>query len=153
MATIRIAKELLPTRSNTGISGGFYPIRENSIERSRPRSRSRDACSRLSDLRDPEIEQAGLARDGDFKKKKQVTCSGKLRDCVLTSRKGFKGRLLPYLAYQSVGVIYGEIGTNPLYVYSSTFMSEPSHEDLVGVLSGKEVSMLLSKFGKIVYTK
>jgi hypothetical protein len=76
-----------------------------------------------------------------------------LRDCVLTSRKGFKGRLLPYLAYQSVGVIYGEIGTNPHYVYSSTFMSEPSHEDLVGVLSGKEVSMLLSNSGKIVYTK
>jgi hypothetical protein len=50
-------------------------------------------------------------------------------------------------------MIYGDIGTSPLYVYSSTFTSEPSHEDLVGVLSGKEVSMLLSKSGKIVYTK
>ena len=39
------------------------------------------------------------------------------------------------LAYQSVGVIYGDIGTSPLYVYSSTFTSAPSHQDLVGVLS------------------
>lgn len=39
------------------------------------------------------------------------------------------------LAYQSVGVIYGDIGTSPLYVYSSTFASDPSHDDLLGALS------------------
>lgn len=39
------------------------------------------------------------------------------------------------LAYQSIGVIYGDIGTSPLYVYSSTFTSEPSHDDLFGALS------------------
>lgn len=39
------------------------------------------------------------------------------------------------LAYQSIGVIYGDIGTSPLYVYSSTFTSEPSRPDLLGVLS------------------
>lgn len=42
---------------------------------------------------------------------------------------------LSSLAYQSTGVIYGDIGTSPLYVYSSTFTSEPSKEDLLGVLS------------------
>jgi len=31
--------------------------------------------------------------------------------------------------------IDGDIGTSPLYVFSSTFTSEPSHEDLIGVLS------------------
>ncbi|EHK99256.1 putative Potassium transporter 5 [Glarea lozoyensis 74030] len=36
---------------------------------------------------------------------------------------------------QSTGVIYGDIGTSPLYVYSSTFTSQPSYEDLVGALS------------------
>ncbi|KAL0261587.1 hypothetical protein SLS55_003017 [Diplodia seriata] len=36
---------------------------------------------------------------------------------------------------QSTGVIYGDIGTSPLYVFSSTFASEPSHEDLLGALS------------------
>ena len=41
----------------------------------------------------------------------------------------------PRLAYQSVGVIYGDIGTSPLYVYSGTFEANPSYDDLVGVLS------------------
>jgi KUP system potassium uptake protein len=39
------------------------------------------------------------------------------------------------LAYQSVGVIYGDIGTSPLYVYSSTFSEPPSRIDLLGALS------------------
>lgn len=40
-----------------------------------------------------------------------------------------------WLSYQSIGVIYGDIGTSPLYVYSSTFKEPPIYEDLVGVLS------------------
>jgi KUP system potassium uptake protein len=47
----------------------------------------------------------------------------------------FKGKMLLWLSYQSLGVIYGDIGTSPLYVYSSTFSSAPSHNDLIGVLS------------------
>jgi KUP system potassium uptake protein len=43
--------------------------------------------------------------------------------------------MLLWLSYQSTGVIYGDIGTSPLYVYSSTFTSQPSYEDLVGALS------------------
>ena len=39
------------------------------------------------------------------------------------------------LAYQSVGVIYGDIGTSPLYVYSSTFSEAPTYDNLVGALS------------------
>lgn len=39
------------------------------------------------------------------------------------------------LSYQSLGVIYGDIGTSPLYVYSSTFSSEPSREDVLGAVS------------------
>jgi KUP system potassium uptake protein len=46
-----------------------------------------------------------------------------------------KGFLLLWLAFQSTGVIYGDIGTSPLYVYSSTFTSQPSWDDLVGALS------------------
>nr|AAQ74384.1 KUP1 [Oryza sativa] len=41
-----------------------------------------------------------------------------------------------HLAFQSVGIIYGDIGTSPLYVYSSTFPDGIGHrDDLVGVLS------------------
>lgn len=43
--------------------------------------------------------------------------------------------MVAWLAWQSVGVIYGDIGTSPLYVYSSTFSSQPSWDDLVGALS------------------
>lgn len=37
--------------------------------------------------------------------------------------------------FQATGVIYGDIGTSPLYVFSSTFSSQPSWDDLVGALS------------------
>ncbi|GES57253.1 potassium transporter [Aspergillus terreus] len=62
-------------------------------------------------------EDPVLRKPGDYKEK-QV----------------FKGRMLLWLAYQSIGVIYGDIGTSPLYVYSST-SEAPSREDLIGVLS------------------
>ncbi|KAJ5503537.1 potassium transporter 19 [Penicillium fimorum] len=51
------------------------------------------------------------------------------------SKQVFKGWTLALLAYQSLGVIYGDIGTSPLYVFSSTFSSEPSHEDVLGAVS------------------
>ncbi|CAD6250877.1 unnamed protein product [Miscanthus lutarioriparius] len=39
------------------------------------------------------------------------------------------------LAFQSIGVVYGDIGTSPLYVYSSTFSDGIRHpDDLLGVL-------------------
>lgn len=47
----------------------------------------------------------------------------------------FKGKTLWYLAYQSIGVIYGDIGTSPLYVYSGIFSEPPNRTDLVGALS------------------
>lgn len=47
----------------------------------------------------------------------------------------FSTKELLLLAYQSIGVIYGDIGTSPLYVYSSTFSAPPSKQDLMGALS------------------
>lgn len=39
------------------------------------------------------------------------------------------------LAFQSVGIVYGDIGTSPLYVYASTFPDGIGHEDdILGVL-------------------
>lgn len=43
--------------------------------------------------------------------------------------------MLLWLSFQATGVIYGDIGTSPLYVFSSTFSSQPSWDDLVGALS------------------
>lgn len=53
----------------------------------------------------------------------------------LKTKQNFRGRYLLWLAYQSIGIIYGDIGTSPLYVYSSTFTSPPNYEDLLGALS------------------
>lgn len=39
------------------------------------------------------------------------------------------------MSFQATGVIYGDIGTSPLYVYSSTFSTQPSWNDLGGALS------------------
>jgi KUP system potassium uptake protein len=129
--TIRIDDTIRPTRShesaaaNGGI-GGVYHLRnvsKSSLDRRstgiRGRRGSVDRRSlRSGDNEAAEDEDAGLRQSGDFKK-----------------RQVFTGKTLLWLAYQSIGVIYGDIGTSPLYVYSSTFTSEPSYDDLVGVLS------------------
>ncbi|ESQ56366.1 hypothetical protein EUTSA_v10027486mg, partial [Eutrema salsugineum] len=40
------------------------------------------------------------------------------------------------LAFQSLGVVYGDIGTSPLYVYASTFTEGINDkDDVIGVLS------------------
>lgn len=47
-----------------------------------------------------------------------------------------KWYLIFQLAFQSIGIVYGDIGTSPLYVYSSTFTNGINHEDdILGVLS------------------
>lgn len=40
------------------------------------------------------------------------------------------------LAFQSIGIVYGDIGTSPLYVYASTFTDKiENNDDILGVLS------------------
>ncbi|KPM46354.1 Potassium transporter 5 [Neonectria ditissima] len=50
-------------------------------------------------------------------------------------KQTYSGLLLLWVAFQSTGIIYGDIGTSPLYVFSSTFSSQPSWADLTGALS------------------
>lgn len=44
-----------------------------------------------------------------------------------------------FWAYQSFGVVYGELSTSPLYVYRSTFSGRPSlresDDEILGILS------------------
>lgn len=40
-----------------------------------------------------------------------------------------------YLAFQTLGVVYGDIGTSPLYVFSSIFDLPPTEEDVIGAVS------------------
>ncbi|KAK8513058.1 hypothetical protein V6N13_090210 [Hibiscus sabdariffa] len=56
------------------------------------------------------------------------------------------------LAFQSIGVVYGDIGTSPLYVYSSTFTDGIGHQDnLIGVLSLIIYSIVLLPFFKYAF--
>lgn len=44
--------------------------------------------------------------------------------------------VIVHLAFQSIGVVYGDIGTSPLYVFSSTFPGGIDHnDDILAVLS------------------
>ncbi|MED6173447.1 hypothetical protein PIB30_059497 [Stylosanthes scabra] len=50
--------------------------------------------------------------------------------------KGPSMSMIMHLAFQSIGIVYGDIGTSPLYVYSSTFTDGIKHnDDILGVLS------------------
>ncbi|KAF3679933.1 putative nuclear transcription factor Y subunit B-5-like [Capsicum annuum] len=52
------------------------------------------------------------------------------------AKKAAEWSMILQLAFQSIGVVYGDIGTSPLYVYSSTFLNGIKHEDdILGVLS------------------
>ncbi|MFS8031370.1 putative potassium transporter [Helianthus anomalus] len=48
-------------------------------------------------------------------------------------------RMTRLLAYQSLGVVYGDLNTSPLYVYQSTFAEDihlsQTYEEIFGVLS------------------
>lgn len=52
-------------------------------------------------------------------------------------KESWKSLLL--LAYQSLGVVYGDLSISPLYVYKSTFAEDIKHtetnEEIFGVLS------------------
>ncbi|PNT68395.1 hypothetical protein BRADI_3g40045v3 [Brachypodium distachyon] len=39
------------------------------------------------------------------------------------------------LAYQSLGIVYGDLGTSPLYVFSTVKLEDPSKDDFLGLLS------------------
>ncbi|MCJ1477674.1 hypothetical protein MMC13_006347 [Lambiella insularis] len=98
---------------------GIYNMRD--VTRTFSRATSKGRSSNWNWKRgnnEPEDDDPGIQRSGDFRQKEV-----------------FHGRLLLWLSYQSVGAIYGDIGTSPLYVYSSTFKGPPSYDDLVGVLS------------------
>ncbi|KAK1272159.1 Potassium transporter 5 [Acorus gramineus] len=56
------------------------------------------------------------------------------------------------LAFQSIGVVYGDIGISPLYVFASTFTDRiPNKEDITGALSLIIYSLTLFPLIKYVF--
>ncbi|XP_047066722.1 potassium transporter 20-like isoform X3 [Lolium rigidum] len=57
-----------------------------------------------------------------------------------------------HLAFLSIGIIYGDVGTSPLYVYSSTFPNGiKNKDDLLGVLSLILYTLILIPMIKYVF--
>ncbi|KAF3384249.1 Potassium transporter 19 [Penicillium rolfsii] len=100
----------------TPSSGGVYSSRV--IQRRISTQERKGIEAKEMDLEVASVSDAPEVEERDFHKK-----------------QAFRGWTLAWLAYQSLGVIYGDIGTSPLYVYSSTFSSEPSYEDILGAVS------------------
>lgn len=55
------------------------------------------------------------------------------------------------LAFQTIGVVYGDIGTSPLYVFSSTFSTINDTRDVIGVLSLIIYTLILLPMIKYVF--
>ncbi|KAI9645857.1 hypothetical protein NHQ30_005293 [Ciborinia camelliae] len=104
---IQFGDEIKPVRSNKSNGVAFGDVLAES------------KVSQTVTSHDFEEKALEIANEDLNKKKKQT----------------YTGWMLMWLAYQSTGVIYGDIGTSPLYVYSSTFTSQPSYDDLLGALS------------------
>ncbi|PON57145.1 Potassium transporter [Parasponia andersonii] len=71
------------------------------------------------------------------------------------SRHGFnvkKWSMILHLAFQSIGIVYGDIGTSPLYVYASTFSNGVKHEDdILGAFSIIFYTITLSTLVKYIF--
>ncbi|GAM91409.1 hypothetical protein ANO11243_094590 [Dothideomycetidae sp. 11243] len=120
-------------RVRSGLAGdGIVNIRSRSYAVSQDQRLNRSGKELVDEDDDPD-----LRRPSDFKYK-QVrnphVHSSTYAELTCMLWQVF-GRYLFWLAYQSFGVIYGDIGTSPLYVYSTVFSAPPSKKDLVGVLS------------------
>lgn len=137
-ATIRIQQDVhpnIPRRSDsesrsrplqptdtTGLAGGIYNTRalsRDTTHRSRSRTPSDNHTETATGVGAQDVEEGDNWRDGEKPRARQV----------------YRGKTLLWLAYQSIGAIYGDVGTSPLYVYSSTFTSAPSRDAVVQVLS------------------
>ncbi|KAK4710628.1 hypothetical protein R3W88_005141 [Solanum pinnatisectum] len=76
--------------------------------------------------------------------------AGRLRN--MYREKTFSSLLLLRLAFQSLGVVYGDLGTSPLYVFYNTFphgIDDP--EDVIGALSLIIYSLTLIPLLKYVF--
>ena len=62
--------------------------------------------------------------------------SSKVRGHQSRGIEGANWSLILNLAFQSLGVVYGDMGTSPLYVYPATFPNGIKHnDDVLGALS------------------
>lgn len=127
-----IAKDVYTT--STG--GGVYSSRLTHAVRSS--QQAQNPPSKTADIEMASVSEETEVDERDFRKK-QVFSGWTLAWYISSILGQGNQRLTPQnnhrLSYQSLGVIYGDIGTSPLYVFSSTFSAEPGREDILGAVS------------------
>ncbi|KAG6700154.1 hypothetical protein I3842_08G098500 [Carya illinoinensis] len=66
-----------------------------------------------------------------------LTSNPEARQLYYEIRIGVEWSMILHLAFQSIGIVYGDIGTSPLYVFPSTFSNGiiKHNDDILGVLS------------------
>ncbi|KAG6552901.1 hypothetical protein Mapa_005556 [Marchantia paleacea] len=55
-----------------------------------------------------------------------------------------------FLAFRTLGVVYGDLGTSPLYVYPTINVTNPTESDFLGILS--LIFWTLTLIGIVKYT-
>ncbi|KAH0851254.1 hypothetical protein HID58_091068 [Brassica napus] len=100
---------------------------------------------------DEESDERGSMWDLDQKLDQSMDEeAGRLRN--MYKEKKFSALLLLQLSFQSLGVVYGDLGTSPLYVFYNTFphgIKDP--EDIIGALSLIIYSLTLIPLLKYVF--
>ncbi|OEL20799.1 putative potassium transporter 12 [Dichanthelium oligosanthes] len=90
-------------------------------------------------LDQPMDEEAGRLKNMYREKVWHFSFSAKARisvDCLLPFMQKFSSVLLLRLAFQSLGVVFGDLGTSPLYVFYNIFpRGVDEDEDVIGALS------------------
>ncbi|KAK4413524.1 Potassium transporter 5 [Sesamum alatum] len=113
-----------------------------------PTAATADGAEKESNIRERKVSWARLRRVDSLNLE-----AGNLsfKPSHHASRQASWGRTLS-LAFQSIGVIYGDIGTSPLYVYASTFTDGIQNEnDILGVLSLIIYTLILVPMVKYVF--
>ncbi|CAK8544313.1 unnamed protein product [Lathyrus sativus] len=89
----------------------------------------------VSDNPDPTIPQLQNQKQQKFRRNDSLEIESRTTSHLHHSN-GPSMALILQLAFQSLGIVYGDIGTSPLYVFSSVFPDGINHnDDILGVLS------------------
>ncbi|KAI8030082.1 Potassium transporter 6 [Camellia lanceoleosa] len=88
-------------------------------------SKTEEDLERGNGFTNQQPSEKDLERDLNFQKKYQPQ----------NKPKDYTPLQTLLLAYQSLGIVYGDIGTSPLYVLSSVEFKDPVEDDILGIFS------------------
>ncbi|CAF2130468.1 unnamed protein product [Brassica napus] len=106
-------------------------------------------------LDQPMDEEANMLKNMNKEKVSTYSVSVSYREfrfLILRFHQGLSMLMLLRLSFQSLGIVYGDLGTSPLYVFYNTFPDGiDEREDVIGALSLIIYSLLLIPLIKYVF--